>query len=145
MAMQSSNELQETAAVLFQEFKKLGAANIYQVTIGIYNEAEGLIDLRVTNWAGSGEQENRSFLLDMAEPTVMKPSIAAWKANKKSFVADLTGEALEKWINYRNKMSGVTISSKDTEGRRLISIAYFSKGIFLFHRRCRYHKKLLKH
>jgi len=128
MAMQSSNELQETAAVLFREFKKLGAANVYQVTIGIYNEAEGLIDLRVTNWAGSGEQENRSFLLDMAEPTVLKPSVAAWKANKKSFVADLTGQALEGWINYRNKMSGVTISSKDSEGRRVISIAYFSKG-----------------
>ncbi|MGG9962196.1 sensor histidine kinase [Ferruginibacter sp. SUN106] len=128
MAMQNSNELQETAAVLFQEFKKLGADNVYQVTIGIYNEAEGLVDFRVTNWAGSGEQENRSFLLDMAEPTVVKPSVAAWKANKKSLVIDLTGEALEGWINYRNKMSGVTISSKDTDGRRVISIAYFSKG-----------------
>ncbi len=128
MAMQSSNELQETAVVLFNEFKKLGTDNVYQVTIGIYNEAEGLVDFRVTNWAGSGEQENRSFLLDMTEPTVVKPSVAAWKANKKSLVIDLTGEALEGWINYRNKMSGVTISSKDTEGRRVISIAYFSKG-----------------
>jgi len=128
MAMQSSNELQETAVVLFNEFKKLGTDNVYQVTIGIYNEAEGLVDFRVTNWGGSGGQENRSFLLDMAEPTVVKPSVAAWKANKKSLVVDLTGEALEGWINYRNKMSGVTISSKDTEGRRVISIAYFSKG-----------------
>jgi signal transduction histidine kinase/coenzyme F420-reducing hydrogenase delta subunit len=128
MAMQSSNELQETAAVLFQEFKKLGTDNVYQVTIGIYNEDEQSIDFRVTSWAGSGEQENRSFNLDMNEPTVLQPSVAAWKANKKSLVVDLTGEALEGWINYRNKMSGVTISSKDTEGRRVISIAYFSRG-----------------
>jgi signal transduction histidine kinase len=128
MAMQSSNELQETAVVLFNEFKKLGTDNVYQVTIGIYNEAEGLVDFRVTSWAGSGEQESRSFNLDMNEPTVLQPSVAAWKANKKSLVVDLTGEALEGWINYRNKMSGVTISSKDTEGRRVISIAYFSKG-----------------
>lgn len=44
MAMQSSNELQETAAVLFNEFKKLGTDNIYQVTIGIYNEEKAVID-----------------------------------------------------------------------------------------------------
>jgi len=128
MAMQSSNELQETATVLFQEFKNLGATNIYQVTIGIYNETEGLVDFRVTDWAGSGDQENRSFLLDMSEPTILKPSVLAWKANKKSIVIDLTGKELEQWIHYRNKMSGVTISSEDTKGRRVISIAYFSKG-----------------
>lgn len=128
MAMQSSNELQETAAVLFTEFKKLGTDNVYQVTIGIYNEEEGLIDFRVTSWAGSGAQENRSFQLDMNEPTVLKPAIEAWKANKKSLVIDLSGEALEGWLNYRNKMSGIAVSSADTAGRRVITVAYYSKG-----------------
>jgi signal transduction histidine kinase/ketosteroid isomerase-like protein len=128
MAMQSSNELQETATVLFNEFKKLGTDNIYQVTIGIYNEEEGLIDFRVTSWAGSGEQESRSFNLSMNEPTVLQPSVAAWKAHKKSLVIDLTGKALEGWLSYRNKMSGITVRSEDTAGRRVISVAYFSKG-----------------
>ena len=128
MAMQSSNELQETAAVLFQEFKKLGAENIYQVTIGIYNELERTIDFRVTSWADSGEQENRSFSLDMNEPYLIKPAISAWKSGKKSAVFDLTGEALQGWLNYRNKMSGITVKSSDTDGRRVITAAYFSKG-----------------
>ncbi len=128
MAMQSSNELQETAAVLFQEFKKLGAADMQQVTIGIYNEEERVIDFRVTSWANNGEQENRAFRLDMDEPNLVQPAIAAWKAGKKSAVFDLTGEALQGWLNYRNKISGITISSKDTGGRRVISAAYFSKG-----------------
>jgi len=128
MAMQSSNELQETAAVLFNEFKKLGTDNVYQVTIGIYNEEEGLIDFRVTSWAGSGEQENRSFQLDMNEPTVLKPAVDAWKANEKSSVFDLSGEKLEGWLNYRNKMSGIAVSSADTAGRRVITVAYYSKG-----------------
>ncbi|HOZ70817.1 MAG TPA: hypothetical protein PK328_15675, partial [Chitinophagaceae bacterium] len=128
MAMQSSNELQETAAVLFNEFKKLGTDNVYQVTIGIYNEEERLIDFRVTSWAGSGAQENRSFKLDMNEPTVLKPAVDAWKANKKSLVIDLSGETLEGWLNYRNKMSGVAVSSADTAGRRVITVAYYSKG-----------------
>jgi len=128
MAMQSSNELQETAAVLFQEFKKLGAENIYQVTIGIYNEIDHTIDFRVTSWADSGEQENRSFSLDMNEPYLIQPAISAWKSGKKSAVFDLTGEALQGWLNYRNKMSGITVKSSDTDGRRVITAAYFSKG-----------------
>ncbi len=128
MAMQSSNELQETAAVLFQEFKKLGTDDMYQVTIGIYNEAAQLIDFRVTSWADNGAQENRSFQLDMNEPTLLLPAVTAWRANKKSVVIDLTGEALEGWLNYRNRMSGITVRSQDTEGRRVISAAFFSKG-----------------
>jgi signal transduction histidine kinase len=128
MAMQSGNELQQTAAVLFQEFKKLGADDMQQFTIGIYNEEERVIDFRVTSWAGGGEQENRSFQLDMEEPTLVKPAVAAWKAGKKSAMFDLTGDALQGWLNYRNKISGSTINTQDTGGRRVITAAYFSKG-----------------
>ncbi|MEQ1798615.1 MAG: ATP-binding protein [Lacibacter sp.] len=128
MAMQSSNELQETATVLFNEFKKLGTEDIYQVTIGIYNDEERLIDFRSTSWADDGAQESRSFSLSMEEPTVIKPAVTAWKANKKSLVIDLSGEALEGWLNYRNKISGITKMSKDTGGRRVITAAYYSKG-----------------
>ncbi len=128
MAMQSSNELQETAAVLFQEFKKLGADDVYQVTIGIYDEVKQLMDFRVTSWANNGEQESRSFNLDMNEPTLLQPAVAAWKAGKKSAVFDLTGEALQGWLNYRNKISGITVNAVDTAGRRIITAAYFSKG-----------------
>ena len=128
MAMQNSNELQETAAVLFQEFRKLGAEDMYQVTIGIYDEASQLIDFRVTSWSGSGEQESRAFQLDMNEPTVLQPAVQAWKNQQKSVVIDLSGAKLEGWLEYRNKMSGVTVSSADTGGRRVISAAFYSKG-----------------
>jgi signal transduction histidine kinase len=128
MAMQSSNELQETAALLFREFRRLGAEDMYQVTIGIYDEESQLIDFRVTSWAGSGEQESRSFQLDMQEPTVLQPAVRAWKDHQKSVVIDLSGEALEGWLQYRNKMSGISVSSADTGGRRVISAAFYSKG-----------------
>jgi hypothetical protein len=128
MAMQSSNELQETAAVLFEEFKKLGTEEIYQVTIGTYNEEEQLIDFRVTDWAGSGQLEQRTFQLNMNEPTLLKPAINIWKEGKKSAVIDLTGDKLQGWLNYRNQISGIIMNSRDTGGRRVISIAYFSKG-----------------
>jgi len=128
MAMQNSNELQETAAVLFEEFKKLGTEEIYQVTIGIYNEEEQLIDFRVTDWTGSGQLEQRTFQLDMNEPSLLQPANAAWKEGKKSAVFDLTGKKLKAWLTYRNKISGITMNSRDTNGRRVISVAYFSKG-----------------
>ncbi len=128
MAMQSSNELQETAAVLFEEFKKLGNEEIYQVTIGTYKEEEQMIDFRVTDWAGSGQQELRTFQLDMNEPTLLQPAVTAWREGKKSAVFDLTGDRLQGWLDYRNQISGITMRSQDTSGRRVISTAYFSKG-----------------
>lgn len=128
MAMQRSDELSETAAVLFHEIKNISEEELIQLTIGIYNEAAGLIEFRVTSWAGGGEQENRAFNLSIEEPTVIKPAFTAWKQQKKSIVIDLVGKKLEGWLKYRNANTGVTVRSADTKGRRVITIAFFSKG-----------------
>ncbi len=127
MAMQRSDELSETATVLFQEFKKLDE-NPIQITIGIVNEAAGVIEFSGTDWGGSGSQLNQIYGLSIKEPTVIKKVYAGWKKQKKSIVIDLTGQNLEDWIGYRNVATGVTIRSKDTGGRRVIGVAFFSKG-----------------
>lgn len=114
---------------------------MYQVTIGIYDEASQLIDFRVTSWSGSGEQESRAFQLDMNEPTVLQPAVQAWKNLQKSVVIDLSGAKLEGWLEYRNKMSGVTVSSADTGGRRVISAAFIQKGVSLFQQRSPFLRK----
>ncbi|HET9825498.1 MAG TPA: hypothetical protein VFP87_09190, partial [Chitinophagaceae bacterium] len=132
MAMQRSDELSETAAVLFQEFKKLGEEDLLQITIGIYNEPEGLMEFRVTSWAGGGEQINEAFNLSIEEPTLLKPAFNAWKEQRKSIVIDLSGKELEDWLHYRNAMAGVTVRSQDTGGRRVVSFAFFSKGHISF-------------
>ncbi len=128
MAMQRSDELSETAAVLFNEFKKLGSEDLIQVTIAIYHEAEGTMEFRSTSWAGGGEQTSHPFNLSIEEPTLLHPMFIAWKAQKRSNIVDLTGEKLEGWINYRNANTGVTIKSADTHGRRVVTAAFFSKG-----------------
>ena len=128
MAMQRSDELPGTAALLFQEFKKLEKQELIQTTIGIYNEAKNEIEFRATNWEGGGEQVVRPSYGSMDEPTLLNPAVTAWRAKAKSLVVDLTGEKLEGWVNYRNKMTDVTISSNDAGGRRVVSIAFFSKG-----------------
>ena len=127
MAMQKSEELSETAFILFQQFRELGEEPI-QLTIGIYHEIEGVIEFRVTDWAGGGSQIDRGFNLSIEEPTLLKKAFTAWKEQKKSLVVDLTGKELQGWIDYRNAHTGVSIQSNDTSGRRVVSIAFFSKG-----------------
>ncbi len=131
MAMQKSDELPETAAILFEQFKSLGQ-ELMQMTIGIVNEADGVIEFSVTDWSGSGAGVNRAFNLSIEEPTLIKKMYNGWKENKGPIIIDLTGKELENWINYRNKMSGVTINSTDTSGRRVITSAFFSKGHLSF-------------
>jgi signal transduction histidine kinase len=128
MAMQRSDELSGTAALLFQEFKKLEQQDLIQTTIGIYNEAKNEIEFRATDWEGRGEQISRPAYGSMDEPTLLHPAVAAWKANAKSIVIELTGESLQRWTNYRNKMTDTTILNQFDGGRRVISIAFFSKG-----------------
>ena len=127
MAMQKSEELSETAHVLYQQFKELGEDPI-QITIGIMHEAEGVIEFRVTDWGGGGSQVNSAFNLSIEEPTLLKKVFGAWKEQKKSEVFDLTGKELQGWLDYRNSKTGITVHSADTSGRRVISVAYFSKG-----------------
>ena len=128
MAMQRSEELSETAAVLFQEFKSLGEDELLQITIGLYDEANRQMEFRVTSWVGDGKPENRAFLLSMEEPTLLKPVYQAWIEGKRSVVVDLKGEQLEGWLKYRNSFTGLNITSNDTAGRRVITCAFFSKG-----------------
>ena len=128
MAMQHSDELPGTAALLFKEFQKLEQQELIQTTIGLYNEEKNEIEFRATDWTGSGEQVVKPAYGSMDEPTLLKPAVTAWRAQAKSLAIELTGEELEKWTNYRNKMTGTTIATKFDAGRRIVSIAFFSKG-----------------
>lgn len=127
MAMQKSEELPATAYILFQQFRQLGE-NPIQIGIGIMDEVERVVEFNVTDWRGGGEALNRVFKGSFDEPTVIKKVFTAWKANKKSVVFDLTGKDLERWVGYRNQISGTEIGLADHGGRRVISVAFFSKG-----------------
>ncbi|MBS1923983.1 MAG: nuclear transport factor 2 family protein [Bacteroidetes bacterium] len=128
MAMQNSAELASTAELLFLEFQKLVQQQLIQTTIGIYNEAANEIEFRATHWEGGGLQVEQPAYGSMDEPTLLKPIAMAWRAKEKSLVVELSGKNLKGWVKYRNKMAGVSISSKDTNGKRVISIAFFSRG-----------------
>ena len=131
MKMQKSDELAETAFVLFQQFKELGEAPD-QITIGIVREEVELIEFWVTI---DGRQVEHKVEASVKESAVMNKMFAAWKENKKSLVIDLTGKPLRDYLSYRAKISGnidnrATIAYSDK--RRVIHCAFFSKGLISF-------------
>jgi len=123
MAMQHSDELAETAYILFRQFRDLGE-NPDQATIGIINEAEGVIEYWVTLY---GSQANRVFKFPIDEPNVTRKIYKAWKKHEKSLVIDLSGKALHDFSKFRESMGGAGYNPD--ENRRIINVAFFSKGL----------------
>ncbi|MFL5808213.1 MAG: hypothetical protein ACJ749_01750, partial [Flavisolibacter sp.] len=134
MAMQHSDELSETAYILFQQFKNLGEDPI-QITIGIFDEDEKVIQLNVTGLDGSGSRIHQLFKMDINEPSLLNKIYEGWKEQKKSSVLELAGKELLDWIAYRNSVAGkynmavTTIAAGD---RRFITAGFFSKGFISF-------------
>ena len=123
MAMQRSEELAETVFVLFQQFKELGE-NPDQATIGIFNEEEHVVEYWVTM---HGNQNNKVYKFSIDEPNVTRKIYDAWKAKKSSLVIDLSGKSLQDFMEYRASMGGAP--AKPDEKRRIINVAFFSKGL----------------
>jgi len=128
MAMQKSEELAETAYILFQQFKELGQEPD-QFTIGIMNEEQSVIEFWHT-WMGN--QLNAKVKIAIDEPHVGRNLYKAWKNQNKSIVIDISGKALREYNAYRKtrlQEANVDLGSVlDEEERRIINIACFSKG-----------------
>jgi signal transduction histidine kinase len=131
LAMQHSDELAETAQLLFQQFKDLGESPI-QITIGIIHEEKGVIDFNVTDLAGQGTGIDRTISADLGEPTLIKKFYTAWKAHQKSTCVDLYGQELQEWEHYRNQLNRTPDELIQPNQRRLVYAGFFSKGLISF-------------
>jgi len=127
MAMQKSNELPETALLLFQQFRSLGET-AEQISIGIFNEEKGIVELSATV---QGSTVQKTFLVDIDEPLAMNKHYLAWKEQKKSMVLDLAGEDLKAYNAYRSSLSEIKFKTPD-EGHWVMHTAFFSKGMIVF-------------
>jgi len=128
MAMQKSEELSETAQVLFNQFNDLGAAPI-QITIGIFNEEEGTIEFHSTDPLGTGSRVDYAVKGSLEEPMLLKKIYADWKEGKKSTVLALSGKELSEWVKYRVSLSGVPDDRDYSHSRRVVYVGFFSKGM----------------
>jgi signal transduction histidine kinase len=127
MAMQKSEELSDTSLVLFQQLKELGEP-AEQLSIGIINEAENIVEVTVTL---HGRPLAHVFRHSIDEPRLMNKIYTSWKAQQKILVVDMQGEELQAYNKYRNELIGTeTFTPNQHLGdRRVVHSAFFSKGM----------------
>jgi len=127
MAMQRSEELQETSLVLFQQLKILGEP-AEQCTIGIIKESEGVVEISATF---HGNKMHQTFRHKIDEPFVMSKLFRGWKDQQKTLVLELKETELQLYNQYRNELIGKeTFPVKLLPGDRwIVHLAYFSTGM----------------
>ena len=124
MAMQRSDELEETSQILFQQFKELGEAP-ERITIGTINEPERKIEL----WVTVEGYKNRMVKVSIDEPNVINKIYKAWKRQEKSILIDIKGKALRDYIAYRKSFGNEQGIGDFKKYRIFVYVAFFSKGI----------------
>jgi len=128
MAMHKSDELAETAAILFQQMTELGVTP-ERINICLINEADKILEVWATDQQGMKISHHFNASLD--EPTTGKRVYDAWKEKKKSIIIDLSGKELNDWIRYVREVMGMTIKAELVKEHRIHSVAFFSQGMIL--------------
>jgi signal transduction histidine kinase/tetratricopeptide (TPR) repeat protein len=126
MAMQRSEDLSQTAFVLFNQFKELGQApeRIFIATFDDHDK--GIVDLWGTDQGG--KQLNKLFKVPVNEPTMVSKIVAAWKDKKRSVVIDLKDEELKTYLGFL-KQAGIPVTEGIMTDRRVQTAACFSNGV----------------
>ena len=128
MAMHKSEQLAETAEVLFEQFDLLGVTPD-RISVAIFNEKKRIFELWATDQKGSNVDYVHDFSID--EPTCMAKTYKAWKEKKESFVVDLRGKELKDWIRFVKEDAKMELDSSKFQGRRVQHCAFFSQGYLL--------------
>ncbi|MBS1552176.1 MAG: nuclear transport factor 2 family protein [Bacteroidetes bacterium] len=125
LAMQKSNELAETAAVVFKQLISLGIEP-NRLYIGIINDDSGDIEAWATDEDGS--RVSKEFTLNINANASVKKMFDGWAAKKNSIIIDMQGSELESYLHYLSDVLNVPFIGGLTQERRVQNIAYFSKG-----------------
>ncbi len=126
LAMQKSDELSGTAAVLFQQLIALGIAP-NRLFIIIIKEDHPLMEAWLTDEDGS--KVNKGFTGDYTRNESLLKMYDGWIQQKKSLVIDMQGEELQKYFQYLHDELNVPFKGGLNQKRRLQHIAYFSHGL----------------
>ena len=125
LAMFRSDELAETAAVLFKQLIDLGIAP-NRLYIGIIKDESGDIELWATDEDGS--KVNTSFTGNKFRNSSIKKMYDGWKQRAQTITIDMRGEELTSYFEYLKGELQVPFQLGLSQKRRVQSLAYFSKG-----------------
>ncbi len=125
MSMQRSDELAETAAVLFNQLVLLGIEP-NRLYIGIIKDDNGHIEFWATDEEGS--KVSTQFIGDAGRNASLKKMYDAWKAEKKSLTIDMQGKELSDYFHYLADELKVPFTKGLSQKRRIQTMAIFGKG-----------------
>ena len=125
LAMQKSNELAETAAVLFKQLINLGIAP-NRLYIGIIKDDMGHIEFWVTD--EEGNKVATQFIADVNGNASIKKMYDAWKEENRSLTIDMHGKELKAYFHYLAEKLKVPFKQGLSQKRRIQTVAFFSRG-----------------
>ncbi|HTK81343.1 MAG TPA: ATP-binding protein [Bacteroidota bacterium] len=124
LAMQKSDELAETAAVLFRQLIMLGVEP-NRLYIAIIRDESGNATFWITD--EDGTKVNLGFEASLPENPTWSKMFEGWKAQEKSLVIDMQGKELEEYFAHLTSLH-VPFKGGLSQQRRVQTIAYFSQG-----------------
>ncbi len=124
LAMQKSDELAETAAVLFQQLIALGIEP-NRLYIAIVKDENGESEFWITE--EDGTKISTAFAANLNQNISFAKMYDGWKQQQKSLVIDMQGEELQNYFRHLSSL-GVPFKGGLEQKRRVQDIAYFSKG-----------------
>ncbi|MBK7141960.1 MAG: hypothetical protein IPH75_07760 [bacterium] len=124
LAMQRSDELAETAAVLFRQLIALGIAP-NRLYITVIKDDSGNAEFWITDEDGS--RVNSGFATNLESNGTFRKMFAGWKEGRTSITIDMQGEELQEYFQQLAKLN-VPFKGGLSQTRRVQTIAYFSRG-----------------
>jgi signal transduction histidine kinase len=125
MAMFKSDELAETAVVVFKQMNGLGIIP-HRLYIVIINDESGNMEFWITD--ENGDKIGSRHMVSINENISLKTMYDGWAGRKKTIIIDQQANELQDWLSYWKENFGVSFKHDTTIKRRVQTIAYFSKG-----------------
>jgi hypothetical protein len=124
MAMHKSDELADTASVVFQQLIHLGIEP-NRIYIAIIKDEKANVEFWITDEDGS--KVSSGFTANLMGNRSFLKMYEGWKAQIKSITIDMRGEELQEYFAHLKKLN-VPFKGGLSQKRRIQHIAYFSKG-----------------
>ncbi len=124
LAMQRSDELAETAAVLFRQLIALGIAP-NRLYIAVIKDEDGNAEFWITDEDGS--RVSSGFAADLHANGSFQKMFRGWQEGRRSLTIDMQGEELQEYFRHLGSLN-VPFKGGLSQKRRVQNIAFFSKG-----------------
>jgi len=124
LAMQKSDELAETAAVLFRQLIALGIAP-NRLYIAILEGESGDAEFWITD--EDGGKVSSGFAANLHANSSFQKMFEGWREGKRSLTIDMQGKELQEYFQHLSSLN-VPFKGGRSQSRRVQSIAFFSRG-----------------